>query len=260
VPASRPDRPRSRIFGEVARQYDRARPTYPDAMVDDLLAPGTTRVLDVGCGTGIASRLFVARGCRVIGVEPDERMAEVARGHGLDVDVSTFESWEPRGTPFDLVTAGQSWHWVDPYVGAERAAAVLRPGGRLALFWNISVQSEPNAAVFRDVYSRIAPDVLDESIALGTAPPRSVDDVTARHWAGITSVAEFGVPETRTYERSVEHTTEEWLDQLATHSDHRLLDASVRTALFDAVTDALAPMGGVITVAYVTTLLTTTRG
>jgi trans-aconitate methyltransferase len=83
------------VFGEVAEQYDRSRPTYPDAMVDDLVAPGVTRVLDVGCGTGIAARLFVARGCRVVGVEADARMAEVARGHGIDVDVSPFETWEP---------------------------------------------------------------------------------------------------------------------------------------------------------------------
>jgi SAM-dependent methyltransferase len=228
-------------------------------MVDDLLADGATRVLDVGCGTGIASRLFIARGCRVIGVEPDERMAEVARDHGVDVDVSTFESWEPRGVPFDLVTAGQSWHWVDPYLGAERAASVLRPSGRLALFWNCSVHSDDVVAVFRDVYSRLAPEVLDQSIALGSAAP-TVDPVTDRHVAGIRAVDAFAVPETRTYERSVVHTTDEWIDQVATHSDHRLLDASVRTALFDALTDALAPMGGAITVAYVTTLLTTTRG
>jgi SAM-dependent methyltransferase len=253
-------RPRAQVFGEVAQQYDRARPTYPDAMVDDLLAAGDVRrVLDVGCGTGIAARLFLARGCEVVGVEADARMAEVARRHGVDVDVSTFETWTPRGAPFDLVTAGQSWHWIDPYAGARRAADVLRPGGRLALFWNVTVHTDDVAAVFREVYGAHAPAVLDRSIALGTAVPRVADDTTTRHQDGIEECGAFDPIELHEYERTVEHAAAGWIDQLATHSDHRLLDEGVRSALFDALAGALAALGGTITVRYVTQSVTASR-
>jgi SAM-dependent methyltransferase len=63
-------------FGSVAERYDRARPGYPAALVERIVAasPGP-RVLDVGCGTGIAARQFQAAGCRVLGVDPDPRMA-----------------------------------------------------------------------------------------------------------------------------------------------------------------------------------------
>jgi predicted TPR repeat methyltransferase len=69
------DRSRAESFGAVARLYDRARPSYPLALIDFLLADGARRVLDVGCGTGIAGELFAARGCSVTGVEIDPRMA-----------------------------------------------------------------------------------------------------------------------------------------------------------------------------------------
>ena len=87
---------RSRSFGEDAEQYDRARPSYPTEVID-AVCEGARRVLDVGCGTGIASRLFAARGVDVLGVEADDRMAAVARRHGIEVEVSTFESWSAEG-------------------------------------------------------------------------------------------------------------------------------------------------------------------
>ncbi|MFG2003817.1 class I SAM-dependent methyltransferase [Spirillospora sp. NPDC048911] len=124
-------------FGTDAERYDRARPHYPDAMVERIVAatPGPD-VLDVGCGTGISSRQFQAAGRTVLGVDPDARMAELARRTGIESEVATFEDWEPAGRTFDAVIAGQSWHWVDPVAGAAKAAEVLRPGGRLAVFWN----------------------------------------------------------------------------------------------------------------------------
>ena len=71
------DRSRAESFGSVAVLYDRARPSYPPALIDALTAGGAPTVLDVGCGTGIAAALLVARGCEVTGVEVDPRMAEI---------------------------------------------------------------------------------------------------------------------------------------------------------------------------------------
>ncbi|MFB9838760.1 class I SAM-dependent methyltransferase, partial [Actinoallomurus acaciae] len=115
-------------FGVDPERYDRARPRYPDALVERIVAasPGP-RVLDVGCGTGIEARQFQAAGCTVLGVDPDARMAGFARRTGVEVEVATFETWDPAGRVFDAVVAGQAWHWVDPVAGAAKAAQVLRP-------------------------------------------------------------------------------------------------------------------------------------
>src|SRR5262252_6317966 len=145
-------------FGADASRYDRARPSYPAALVDRIVAASPGRnVLDVGCGTGIAARLFQTAGCRVLGVDPDDRMASVARQGGLTVEVSPFEAWRSAGRSFDAVTAAQAWHWVDPVAGAAKAAQVLRPGGRLAVFWNAAQLPPDLGAAFAGVYGEVQP-------------------------------------------------------------------------------------------------------
>src|SRR5579875_1636628 len=116
------DRGRAESFGTVAANYDRFRPSYPPALIDDLVATGAHTVLDVGCGTGKAAVLLAARGLDVLGVEIDPKMAELARSHGVPVEVSSFEGWDAAGRMFDLLTCGQAWHWVDPARGVPKAA------------------------------------------------------------------------------------------------------------------------------------------
>jgi SAM-dependent methyltransferase len=143
-------------FGSDAERYDRARPSYPGALVERIVVASPGRdVLDVGCGTGIAARQFQAAGCRVFGVDPDERMAGLARQSGLEAEVATFEAWDPAGRAFDAVVAGQAWHWVDPVAGAAKAAQVLQPGGRLAVFWNAFQPPPGLGEAFAGVYRRV---------------------------------------------------------------------------------------------------------
>src|SRR5262245_60171130 len=82
-------------FGTDPDRYDRARPRYPDAMVQRIVAasPGA-EVLDVGVGTGIVARQFQAAGCTVLGVDADERMTAWARRHGVAAETAAFERWD----------------------------------------------------------------------------------------------------------------------------------------------------------------------
>ena len=124
---------RSRLFDEQAEAYDRFRPSYPDAVIDELLGPvpAGLDVLDVGCGTGIASRQMAQRGATVLGVELAPRMAEIARSHGIDVELGAFEGWDAAGRTFDRVTSAQAWHWLDLPIATAKAASVLRQGAGL---------------------------------------------------------------------------------------------------------------------------------
>jgi SAM-dependent methyltransferase len=115
-------------------------------------------VLDVGCGTGRVAAALVSRGLSVLGVEPDELMAPVARGHGILVEVAAFEIWDDAGRQFDLLTCGAAWHWIDPELGTAKAARLMKRGGTVARFWNYEVPDEPAASALEAVYSKLAPE------------------------------------------------------------------------------------------------------
>jgi 2-polyprenyl-3-methyl-5-hydroxy-6-metoxy-1,4-benzoquinol methylase len=121
----------SKLFDREAERYDRCRPTYPDVLIDDLLGPEPEGldILDLGCGTGIASRLMAQRGAKVLGVEVAPRMAEIARNHGIDVEIGAFEDWNPAGRTFDRVTSAQAWHWLDMPLPPPRPLPCCDPAG-----------------------------------------------------------------------------------------------------------------------------------
>jgi SAM-dependent methyltransferase len=245
-------------FGADAERYDRTRPRYPDAMVKRIVSamPGRD-VLDVGCGTGIAGRQFSAAGCRVLGVDVDERMADVARRHGIAVEVATFESWDAAGRSFDGVVSGQTWHWVDPDVGAAAAARVLRPGGLLALFWNVFRPPSEIGADFSAVYQRIVPDLpsnpwakpaLDGYLTLVAAAADGMDRTGA-----------FGEPERWQVDWEHRYSRDEWLDQVPTHGGHNRLPPDTLAALLSAIGAAIDAAGGGFTMHYTTVAVTAPR-
>ena len=130
-------------FGRAAGEYERARPGYPDAVVDWMLPAAAHTVLDLGAGTGKFSRSLVARGLDVIAVEPDDVMrASLAAGLLTVSELGgTGESIPLPDASVDLVTIAQAWHWMDAARAAIEIARVLRPGGTLALVWNIRDES-----------------------------------------------------------------------------------------------------------------------
>lgn len=246
------DRRRAESFGEDPERYDRVRPTYPAELVDALLAlapPVADRpveVLDVGCGTGIVARLFADRGAAVLGIEPDGRMAAFARRRAVPVEEGRFERWSSRGRRFDLVVAGQAWHWVDPERGAGRAAEVLRGGGAVGLFWNKGFLPAELEDRLRGVYARRAPGLERYSVLLGN----SIDDCLAATREALSSNGCFEDVVTRAFPHEVRYTTASWSEHLLTHSDHRALPEPVRRALFDEVEHQVEAVGGRFTLGY----------
>ncbi len=253
---------RSRLFDQQAEAYDRFRPTYPDAVIDELLGPvpAGLDVLDVGCGTGIASRQMAQRGAKVLGVELAPRMAQIARGHGVEVEIAAFEGWDAAGRTFDRVTSAQAWHWLDLPTATAKAASVIRPGGRLGLIWNAGCQPDDLADALEEVYASVVPPG-GHRLFRGYAANRSSDMKTGlgSEIDAISAVPHFGAPTekwfpwTRTYQR------DEWVDQLVSRSDHAALEPAVRDRLFAAIGAAIDDHAGSFVMNFETVLITATR-
>jgi len=230
------DRDRAASFGSDPEEYDRLRPSYPEALIDDLVGLDPVAVLDVGCGTGKVARALIERGVAVLGVEPDERMAQVARGHGIRIDVASFEEWDPLGRTFDLVTAGHAWHWVDPAIGLPKAASVLNAGGTATLFWNYHVLKQSLLDAFEAVYRVHAPELE----VLGR-DPSGLPDVDP--FAGS---VHFTRGQSRTYRWPRQVSADDWVAMVATFSDHQRLGRDRLGRLQDALRTAIMDAGGVV--------------
>jgi SAM-dependent methyltransferase len=242
-------------FGTDPERYDRARPSYPATLVERVIAasPGHD-VLDVGCGTGIVARLFQAAGCTVLGVEPDERMAGLARQRGLDVEVATFEDWDPAGRSFDAVVAGQAWHWIDPVAGAVKAAQALRPGGRIAVFWNASQPPSGLAEAFAGVFRQVLP-------AFPRPQPgaEAYSGLAAKAEDGLRQSGAFTEPEQWQFGWDRRYTRDEWLEQLPTTGIAARLQPEAMEQILAGIGAAIDAAGGGFTAHYTTVVVTATR-
>ncbi|MFD4946779.1 class I SAM-dependent methyltransferase [Streptomyces sp. NPDC058239] len=256
-----------KLYDQVAESYDRTRPDYPEDVIDEILggSSGSLSVLDVGCGTGIAARQMRKRGAQVLGVDMSPGMSKVAEQHGIATEVVPFETWDSQGRTFDRVTSGQAWHWMDPVNGATRAGAVLKPGGRLCLFWNLGFHSDDLADALAAAYRRALPPDSPQ-LTIGYAVSRS----TALP-ADLSAPADFGVvtgsPHAfrhmteepfRSFPWQHTYTRDEWLDELCSHTDHVALAADVRQNLFEEIGTTIDRFGGSFTMTFITYLVCAT--
>jgi len=153
------------VYGGDAAGYAQGRPEYPEQVYDVLrgrcgLHEGS-EVLEIGPGTGLATRRLLAYGAQVVAVEPDEGMAKFLTGTlggpHLEVLGGTFEQAALPSGAFDLAVAATSFHWVDLAAGLPKLGRILRPGGWVALWWTI-FDDPDRPDPFRDATARLLGD------------------------------------------------------------------------------------------------------
>jgi SAM-dependent methyltransferase len=130
---------RALSFGVMAEAYERFRPGYPEELVDLVMSYAGQPIrtaLEIGAGTGKATRLFAARGVRVTATEPDGAMLAELRKHvpaSVAPVQAAFEDVRP-GETYDLVYAAAALHWTNPDGRSSRLAALVQPGGVFGSF------------------------------------------------------------------------------------------------------------------------------
>ncbi len=157
----------SSAYDNLAGDYDSSRLGYADEVYDLLvsfgLRPGA-RVLDIGCGTGLASGPLIDNHFDVTGIDPSESMLEHARRH---FPSATWRTGRAEAVPFaedtfDVAISAQVFHKVDRTAAMEEIVRVLKPGGITAIWWK-HLMGDDAAKVLRDEAAR----------ELGFDPPQS---------------------------------------------------------------------------------------
>ncbi len=237
-----------RVFNEVPELYDQVRPGYPDELFADLGAitgmDERSSVLEVGCGTGQATRSLTALGCSVTAIEPGADMAALARQRlatfrNVEVETSMFEDWDDCGRHFDVVVAASSWHWVDLSIGWRRAYDVLHPAGWMALLGNVVVRRPGEPEVYAettDLHERFCPGNP------GWGHPPLEDDVRTidEGWGLVDDPGGlFGPTIVRWYPTVQWFNGHGFADHLRSLSLYRKLDRDVREPLLDAIAERI---------------------
>jgi SAM-dependent methyltransferase len=257
-----------RVFNEIADQYDRHRPAYPDALIDRACEVGSlargARVLEIGCGTGQLTRSLLARGLRVVAVEPGAQLIARARdrlggaGEVQFVNARLEEASVPRAD-YRAVFSASAIHWIDPDVSWRRVADALVDGGTLALVSYFGLQ-EPRSAgdlqALRDAMARSAPELaaawptyrdLDEMLAGVAARRGNVSEV----WAWLTrrdlsrpeAASLFGDVRLTRVPVQVDETVDDFLAHLRTTSSYLRLSLDRARILETRMAEALATGG-----------------
>jgi SAM-dependent methyltransferase len=246
----------SQSFDTVAYQYDEFRPEYPQELVDSILAlsrlPEGGRILEVGCGTGKATRLFARRGYAIHCIEPGGNLAALAARNLHDYplvsfEIARFEEWQERPGAFDLVISAQAFHWVPAEVGYAKAARSLKPGGSLALFWNMHPGFHGQIGVELDeIYQKITPEL--------SGPENTIEETIQERSAEIIQSGCFGPLTVRRFPWSRTYQTREFIGLISTYSDHIRLPAQTRQRLSEGIAAIIDAQGGSIEANYLAVL------
>lgn len=276
------------VFDEVADEYDRTRPMYPDALVDracEVAGLGSgDPVLEIGCGTGQLTRSLVARGLRVTAVEPGGNLIRLAgqnlagTGSGTGSVELVNARFEDAALPcgyFRAVFSASALHWVDPAVGWRKIAGALAPGGTLALLSYFGVdepRSRDDQVAMLAAIAKVAPEIaagwpvyrdIDGTLAGVERRRGNVSEVWA--WLGSYDMAQddaarlFGDVQVALVPKLVEQTASELNATFRTMSYYARLSPSQREALAQECEAIYARLGRPVRASVVTALVTARR-
>lgn len=234
---------KSNWYSQVANAYNLVRPRYSDKLIDLAVKyaqlPKNAKILEVGCGPGIATTSFASRGFELVSLEPNPEACRLARKNCAvypDVKIcqTTLEEWSVTPKEFDAVLAATSIHWVNPNIGYPKIAEALKDAGSLILLWNAGLQpNEKINQLLEPVYQAHAPslnpfkDRKQEQIELQALGQNVVDSGYFKHLISEESIVE------------VNYSLKDYLLLLSTYSPYIALEAEQRQNLFTAIEKCL---------------------
>jgi SAM-dependent methyltransferase len=219
-------------FNEVADIYDKYRPQYVPALFETLIdyanIDGESHALEVGIGTGQATRPILETGCQVTAIELGDKLADYSRNKfsqysNLDIKNIPFEEYEGDQDSFDLIYSATAFHWIPVGLGFPKLFNLLKPGGAIALFWNrpfVGKENDPVHHAIQQIYTDLRPD----------SSRKVLQHETKRYEGTISNILNYGFTdlEFRLLHNERQFNAEEYVALLQTYSDHAMLPTNVK--------------------------------
>lgn len=238
-------------FNEDAQLYDKLRPHYPDQIFTTLKQEANlnadSSVLEVGCGTGQATRSLTRFTQHITCVEPGESLLAVAKQKfpNLTFVNCKFEDFK-SDSKYDMILSATAWHWVDPKMGYTKAYELLKDGGHLAILHNYHIETDPEA--FHNKAQFIYRQYSNRSPDLGSRGPI---DETRKSLEN----QYFHLQQTKECQWEHTYTIDEYLALRNTYSDHRTMQQADRIKFEQQLRDfAEKEFDGKITKHYTTVI------
>ena len=249
------ERERRVHFDEIVLNYDKRRWDYPEDLFKDALEYSGTgtgkKAIEIGAGTGKATKPFLDAGFDVTAVELGKNMSEFISEKYKDrknfnVITSTFEDVVLEDDSYDIIYAASAFHWVESEIGCPKVYRLLKTGGIFALFRSSKVIAA-NTNLYeeiQDAYKKYHPDPYkrpEDKENLWT--PKEI-----LRGYGFENMADYGFTDIymKLYEKDLSYTADEYLEFLDTMSDHRILSPEDKDALYNAIKNAINNHGGQI--------------
>jgi len=237
-------------FDEIVVNYDKARPEYPSKLFADIFnyASGK-KALEIGAGTGKATKPFLDAGYDVTAVEMGANMADFLRAKfkNLNVIVSTFEEAELDDT-YDLIYAANAIHWVDAEIGLPKIFRLLKNGGVCALFRYNGVPDDGEELYeeIQAIYEKHYRTYYQESERPYKDVYGNPEQILYRF--GCKELSDYGFSDIsmKLYDAVIPYTAEEYIELLETLADHRSLPDENKKLLYTNIKEAIIRHGGIL--------------
>lgn len=238
-------------FDENAEQYDRFRPCYCKELFDDIiLYSGISKgssALEVGVGTGQATKPFLDLGCNVEGAEIGSQLAYLTDEkyrtyNNFTIQNCSFENYNGKSDSFDIVYSATAFHWIPENIGYPKAYDLLKEKGTLALFWNrpfVARENDPLHCEIQKIYSHYRP-----------SEHKPIENDRVKYSRIKEHIIGYGFRDVQVklYHKTRFFNADDYISLLNTYSDHMALDKNTKQSLEDEIKNAIILFGNILTV------------
>lgn len=238
-------------FNENVENYDKWRPTYGEELFKDIMMYSRIgqgkKAIEIGIGTGQATRPFLETGCELTAIELGEDLAEYSKlkfreSKNFTICNTTFEEFECPDDSVDLIYSATAFHWIPEEIGYPKVSKLLKTGGTLALFWNRPFVSRANDELHQQIqgiYQKYRP-----------SNSKIIENDMEKYNRITNSIQAYGFRDIvfKLYHSSRRFSSSEYIALLNTYSDHRSMPSATKECFEEEIKEAILRFGDVINV------------